>query len=51
MYSGNETQSKKTAKPKRPKRKAAPPKKQPKKDSSSEVNYNSEKYHKKQHSL
>lgn len=54
MDSGNETQSKKTAKPKRPKRskrKAAPPKKQPKKDSSSEVNYNSEKYHKKQHSL
>lgn len=52
MDTGYETQPIKPAKPKRSKKRAAPPKKRNTKDSaSSDINYNSEKYHKKQHSL
>ena len=52
MDGGYETQPIKKAKSKRSKKRASPPKKQRTKDSSgSDVNYNSEKYHKKQHSL
>jgi hypothetical protein len=49
---GYETKPIKPTKPKRSKKRASPPINQKTKDnSSSDVNYNSEKYHKKQHSL